>query len=129
MSDELTLPPPSKRDVELTWTRPYILIKNEDSSITVHKEVLSQQVYEVEEGYGFEEIKEEAFRIVVMQPITFGNARLNVLYENSVPTAQDYLSRVGTRTMVGFRCVQNKMLSEQHGKPVYFTYRSFITLP
>ncbi len=123
------LPPPVSRVVTLTWTRPYIVIGQDDGSITVHKEVLSQQDYQVEENYSFEPVKETPFKIVSLSPIQFGQGRLNVLDENSMPRGRDYLALVGQRVMVGFRCVKHEMLSGAAGRDVFFVYRSFLTLP
>ncbi len=127
MSDELPSIP--NHSLELTWTRPYIVVTNDDHTITVYKTTATQQKVDVEELFSFDKAEEEAFRIVALQPIQFGDARINVLNESSQPTAADYLAKVGTRVMCGFRCAEVKSLSDQHGKPVYRIYRSYLTLP
>ncbi len=128
MSD-FTLPEPASRKTVLTWTRPYIVVSNDDQTITIHKSTSTQQEYSVDEKYAFEPESEEVFRIVATSPMQFGNARLDVLDEHSEPKGSDYLARVGQRTLVGFRCAKHDGLSEKSGRDVFFIYRATITLP
>lgn len=125
----VTLPPTTHKTLSLTWKRPFIVTGNDDTSITVHKEVLSQQDYSVEEGFSFEEVRETPFKIVSLSPMQFGPARLQVLDDHSMPKGVDYLAMVGQKVLVGFRCVRHESLSQQAGRNVFFVYRSTIVLP
>ncbi len=128
MSD-LPLPETKKSQITLTFTRPNIVISNSDGVVTVKGGESMQVTREVEESFGFEVVDEKPFRIMAISRVSIGNVLIECLDEHSVPTAESYIAMTGHRILIGFRCVEEKGLSEQHGKPVYRTYRQWIILP
>lgn len=131
MSDEPKLPDPINRALELTFTRPPIVISAspDGSEINLRNGAAVQVTHEIEETFGYDVAQETPFRIIATSRIVFGGHPMSVLDDKSEPTAADYLARVGARTLVAFRQVEQPVLTKLHGRPVYRTYRSFLTLP
>lgn len=134
-TEPLPTPPPfvlpdiKKSELEITFTRPNIVLAAAGETMQLQNGKSVQVVQQVEETFGYEVVTESPFKILSMSRVLFGGMAFNVLDENSVPKAVDYLARQGQRTMISFRCVHERGMSEQAGKPVYRTHRGFVILP
>lgn len=126
-----SLPPLKISTTVITAIRPHIVIEKSDDGTEMKLKLgESRQVdLEIEESYGFEPVNETPFRVLALSRISFGGNPMSVLDEKSTPPGADYMSRIGTRVLHGFRCIQDTEMTRVHGRAVYFVHRTFIVLP
>lgn len=139
------LPATETKVVTLTFKVPHILksISKDDNGFT-HRDVREggnrQIEFENTLEYSDQPSEETPFTVRVTNQLNFTGSIIDVINDEveledgfrlvpTVPTASEYLKRVGKKTLVGFSCRPVPQLSKQQGKPIYLIYRSFITLP
>lgn len=119
----------------LGFELPNVLVSREGSHFTLRNGSIApaQLVHEIENWYSFEEQKDYPMGIQRLSPLVVAGRTIPVLDENSIPTAADYLSALGKRTLWEFSSVPMPMkpgsLPSIYEKPVWRNRRVWITLP
>lgn len=128
---------PEPKRISLTYQKPNVLISRGDGTVHVRNGGFEQLEHEIEEWFSFEEDERQdrdfPMAIQRQNAVMVCGHSVPVLDETSAPTAADYLSQVGKRTLILFNRVPVPMsqghLTAIYEKQVYRNRRVWIILP
>ncbi len=128
--------PEPKRQV-FTFHAPPIVVSRDGDNVTVRDKKDVQIEHEIEEWFCFgddlPQNKDYPIKVQRLSALKFNGAMARVLDEASIPTAADYLSQVGQRTLINFSATEIPSIAPQlsfaYGKPVFHCRRIWVTLP
>lgn len=128
---------PEHKKIVLTYAKPNIITARNGDQVTVRSGGMEQVEHEIEEWFSFEEDqrKDNDFPMTIQHQnaANIAGHMVSVLDENTVPTAADYLSEVGKRTLIIYNRVPVPstpgQLTALYERQVYRNRRVWIILP
>lgn len=125
---------PEHRTVpNLSFELPNVLVSTDGQHFTLRNGGNFQLQHEIEDWFSFEEEKDFPMGIQRVSPFIVAGRTIPVLDDKSVPTAEDYLSHLGQRTLWEFSSVPVPMKPGQlpsiYEKAVWKHRRVWIYLP
>lgn len=127
--------PATKAVPNLCFEIPNIVIATDGQHFTFRNGANLQLEHEIEEWFTFDQVKDEDFPMSIqrLSPFIVAGRTVPVLDDKSVPTAADFLSCLGKRTLWQFDCVPLPMkpgsLPAVYEKAVFRCRRVWVTLP
>lgn len=130
--------PTTKSVPNLGFELPNVLVSTDGNHFTFRNGAIgkdAQLPHEIEEWFTFDEAKSEDFPMAVqrLSPFIVSGRTVPVLDEKSIPTAADFLSCLGKRTLWQFDCAPIPMkpgsLTAIYEKVVFRCRRVWVTLP
>lgn len=125
--------PATKSVPNLCFEMPNVIVATDGQHFTFRNGANLQLEHDIEEWFSFTEEKEYPMGIQRLSPFIVAGRTLPVLDEKSIPTAADFLSCLGKRTLWQFDCVPLPMklgsLPAIYEQAVFKCRRVWITLP
>lgn len=125
---------PANRTVpNLSFEIPNVLVATDGQHFTFRNGGNFQLVHEIEDWFSFAEETDFPMEIRKVSPFIVAGRTVPVLDDKSIPTAADFLSCLGKRTLWEFSSVPVPMKPGQlpsiYEKPVFKNRRVWVTLP
>lgn len=125
--------PATKSVPNLCFEIPNVVVATDGQHFTFRNGANLQLEHEIEEWFSFTQEKDFPMGIQKVSPFIVAGRTVPVLDDKSIPTAADFLSCLGKRTLWQFDCVPLPMkagsLPAIYEKAVFKCRRVWVTLP